>query len=77
MFIFYLLGVRLPCHSIFYQFWLCEEAQCVYLRCHLGSPGLSLSIGMNTEEKPVLQKLILFQSRHSLVHPFTSLPTEK
>ena len=35
---FYLLGVRLPCHSIFCQFWLCEEAQCVYLRCHLGSP---------------------------------------
>ena len=39
MFIFYSLGVRLPCRSIFCQFWLCEEAQCVYLRCHLGSPG--------------------------------------
>ena len=26
-----------PCRSIFCQFWLCEEAQCVYLRCHLGS----------------------------------------
>ena len=38
MFLFYLLGVRLPCHSIFCQFWLCEEAQCVYLRPHLGSP---------------------------------------
>ena len=37
MFLFYLLGVGLPCHSIFCQFWLCEEAQCVYLRCHLGS----------------------------------------
>ena len=37
MFIFYFLGVRLPCHSIFCQFWLCEEAQCVYLRRHLGS----------------------------------------
>ena len=24
---FYLLGVGLPCHSIFCQFWLCEEAQ--------------------------------------------------
>ena len=23
--------------SIFCQFWLCEEAQCVYLRRHLGS----------------------------------------
>ena len=31
MFIFYFLGVGLPCCSIFCQFWLCEEAQCVYL----------------------------------------------
>ena len=38
MFLFYLLGVGLPCRCIFCQFWLCEEAQCVYLRCHLGSP---------------------------------------
>ena len=37
MFLFYLLGVGLPCRSIFCQFWLCEEAQCVYLRRHLGS----------------------------------------
>ena len=28
---FYLLSVRLPCRLIFCQFWLCEEAQCVYL----------------------------------------------
>ena len=34
---FYLLGVGLPCHSIFCQFQLWEEAQCVYLRLHLGS----------------------------------------
>ena len=34
------LGVGLPCHSIFCQFWLCEEAQCVYLRRHLGSSPL-------------------------------------
>ena len=47
------LVVRLPCGSIFCQFWLfsvfklslsffwlCEEAQCVYLRLHLGrKPG--------------------------------------
>ena len=33
----YLLGVRLPCGSIFCQFWLWEEEQCVYLRRHLGS----------------------------------------
>ena len=37
MFLFYLLGVGLPSRSIFCQFWLCEEAQCVYLRHHLGS----------------------------------------
>ena len=40
MFIFYFLGVGLPWRSIFCQFWLCEEAQCVYLRRHLGSPAL-------------------------------------
>ena len=39
MFLFYLLGVGLPCLLIFCQFWLCEEAQCVYLRRHLGSPS--------------------------------------
>ena len=37
MFILFFLGVGPPCRSIFCQFWLCEEAQCVYLRCHLGS----------------------------------------
>ena len=37
MFLFYLLGVGLPCHSILCQLWLCKEAQCVYLRRHLGS----------------------------------------
>ena len=48
-FFFISLIVRLPCSSIFCQFWLffvfklslsffwlCEEAQCVYLRLHLG-----------------------------------------
>ena len=38
MFLFYLLGVGLPCCLIFCQFWLREEVQCVYLRRHLGSP---------------------------------------
>ena len=37
---FYLLGVGLPCCSIFCQFLLCEEAQCVYLCRHLGSPQI-------------------------------------
>ena len=40
VFIFYFLGVSPPCCSILCQFWLCEEAQCVYLRRHLGSPEL-------------------------------------
>ena len=38
VFLFYLLGVGLPCCLIFCQFWLREEVQCVYLRRHLGSP---------------------------------------
>ena len=42
MFLFYLLGVGLPWRSIFCQFWLCEEAQRVYLRRHLGSPKTQL-----------------------------------
>ena len=37
VFIFYFLGVSPPCCSILCQFWLCEEAQCVYLLHHLGS----------------------------------------
>ena len=36
-FFFDLLDVGLPCRSIFCQFWLCEEVQCVYLHPHLGS----------------------------------------
>ena len=40
MFIFYFLGVGPPCCSILCQFWLCEEAQCVYLRHHLGSTSI-------------------------------------
>ena len=42
MFLFYLPDVGLPCRLIFCQFWLCEEAQCVYLRRHLGSPEIFL-----------------------------------
>ena len=38
MFIFFFLGVGPPCCSILCQFWLCEEAQCVYLCRLLGSP---------------------------------------
>ena len=45
MFLFYLLGVRLLYHSIFCQFWLCEEAQCVYLCRHLGSSSSPVSDG--------------------------------
>ena len=42
MFLFYLLGVGLPCPLIFCQFWLCKEAQCIYLRHHLGSHSILL-----------------------------------
>ena len=55
MFLFYLLGVGLPCRLIFCQFWLCKEAQCVYLRRYLGSlflPFLTLK----------------FQCRLSIIH---------
>ena len=38
MIIFCFLGVSPPCCSILCQFWLCEEAQCVYLHRDLGSP---------------------------------------
>ena len=49
VFIFYFLGVSPPCCSILCQFWLCEEAQCDYLRRHLGSPQLcSLVVVLNT-----------------------------
>ena len=44
VFLFYLLGVGLPCRSIFCQFWLCEEVQCVYLHCHLGSTYLNINL---------------------------------
>ena len=44
---FYLLGVGLPHCSIFCQFWLCEEAQCVYLHRHLGSFKFPISLLIN------------------------------
>ena len=51
MFLFYLLGVGLPCHSTFCQFWLWEEAQCVYLRRHLGSQSWLFLICALTEDQ--------------------------
>ena len=53
MFIFYFLGVGPPCRSVLCQFWLCEEAQCVYLCRHLGSPLPMLFI-----EDPLLQFIL-------------------
>ena len=44
---FYFLGVGPPCRLILCQFWLCEEAQCVYLRRHLGSPQEDLKYVFN------------------------------
>ena len=59
MFIFYFLGVGLPCRSILCQFWLCEEAQCVYLRRHLGSPaGVLLSLVRGRDCRLRLQALL-------------------
>ena len=51
MFIFYFLGVGFPCHSIFCQFWLCEDAQCVYLCRHLGCPSKVLSTKIEIKMK--------------------------
>ena len=59
MFLFYLLGVGLPCRLIFCQFWLGEEAQCVYLCRHLGSPRHhflnSSKQSYKTDTIPILQ----------------------
>ena len=78
MFIFYFLGVGLPCRSIFCQFWLCEEVQCVYLRRHLGSPDTSLFL-------KIFYLLFFFRERgregekdrekHQYVVAFRGLPT--
>ena len=59
MFIFYFLGVGPPCRSILCQFWLCEEAQCVYLRHHLGSlvGEFLLPAGLLVFTTPTLQGL--------------------
>ena len=46
MIIFCFLGVSPPFCSILCQFWLCEEAQCVYLRRHLGSDPLIVKLFM-------------------------------
>ena len=43
---FFISLVGLPCRLIFCQFWLCEEAQCVYLRHHLGSHSVSLLLNL-------------------------------
>ena len=52
MFIFfYFLGGGLPCRSIFCQFWLCREAQCVYLHRHLGSPQNTFCVETNIFSK--------------------------
>ena len=62
MFIFYFLGVRLPCCSIFCQFWLWEEAQCVYLPRHLGSPHRSVLFFKKKTFLKVFLKDIMFVS---------------
>ena len=42
-------GVEPPCCSILCQFWLCKEAQCVYLRRHLGSSPESCVFIINVD----------------------------
>ena len=54
MFIFYFLGVGLPCRLIFCQFWLCEEAQCVYLRRHLGSLCFFFFLSQELNQGPAI-----------------------
>ena len=62
MFLFYFLGVGPPCRSILCQFWLCEEAQCVYLCHHLGSlPNYYfLSHSVATSILPILPHLTIY-----------------
>ena len=64
MFIFYLLGVGLSCRLILCQFWLCEEAQCVYLCRHLGSPIFYFLISL----------FIFIQLQLSAFSPYPSTP---
>ena len=98
-FFFISLVVRLPCSSIFRQFWLffvfklllsffwlCEEAQCVYLCLHLGrKPNLIFIVFLPLPFSPLI--LPSPSSHHTLVHvpesfflfaqslhPLTSLP---
>ena len=59
------------------QFWLCEEAQCVYLRRHLGSPILTLRCDTSIKtfshhSKQFLNSTILMPFSSSAVPFFTS-----
>ena len=63
MFIFYLLGVGLPCPLIFCQLWMCEEAQCVYLRLHLGSRNIFLKKNKNQLGVGFLFNITIFDSK--------------
>ena len=67
MIIFCFLGVGPPCCSILCQFWLCEEAQCVYLRRHLGSPVKKLFKIYHSSQK-------LFHQIFELIFEFSSNP---
>ena len=65
MFIFYFLGVGLPCRSILCQFWLCEEAQCVYLCRHLGSHHHVRTLNRGTHKRMTIS----IQGALSPYHP--------
>ena len=72
MFIFYLLGVGLPCPTIFCQFWLGKEAQCVYLCRHLGSPIKSFQ---NRKHRYIFWKQFTCEDR--LIHSFSNYKRER
>ena len=65
VFIFYFLGVSPPCCSILCQFWLCEEAQCVYLRRYLGSPSLAFTVTSSVTEWCLFLLLEILKRGHT------------
>ena len=61
MIIFCFLGVSPPCCSILCQFWLCEEAQCVYLRRHLGSLDICFKWAYYNKQKTNVIKVVMLK----------------
>ena len=68
MFLFYFLGVGLPCRLIFCQFWLCEAAQCVYLRRYLDSPWYFILLVTIAKGIDCVFFVVVFSEISLLVH---------